>query len=389
MARLHQFLCSGFQPIPVIPAPHVADKGGVHISVAHMTEGGNDDIVLLGNGLGPANRLRDLGRRHPEVLGNGDQTIPRLDSRQGGNQAAPGPHHLFSAGRVVGPLIFQDPVLLADLADPVHVADHHFLDPVRLHDQEGLDLAHILAQGLFHDLDAELVHDLAAGELDARGGHLRDRIAGGIDITENGQGQGSVFRLRFQLADDFRDDAERSFCRAEKTGEIVAEGGLGRDGPGLNNGSIDQDHLEPFDVVLGGSVFDGPVTARIGGDHTADGRDDLAAGVGREHEAFFAQDGVELHADDARLHTGIEVLLVDLQNLVHVVEIQQETAPDGQNSPGGAGAASARHHRNFVPVGQLHDGRHLFRRSGEDDRIGNPLVDRHDPGNSRGARHSP
>ena len=202
-------------------------------------------------------------------------------------------------------------MFITDFVDPLHVFNNGFLDPVRLNNQHGLNARNIPLNGFFHDLQAVLVENFTGGELNAAPDDMGDRRTCGKQVVKNSQGQGIVFRQDLNFDGNLRDNPQRSFSTGKDPVEIITEGGLGGFKTGVDDGTINHDHLEILDIIPCGSVFHRPVTAGVSGHHTPDGGDGLAAGVGGKHEVLFAQFRIELKANDARFHPGIEVVLVD------------------------------------------------------------------------------
>src|SRR4030042_1176418 len=171
----------------------------MHITVSHMSEGCYHNAVFFGDSLSGSDGLGDHGRCHTKVLSNSYQTIPGLDARERWDETAPRHHHLFPSARIIGPFELLNMISLADIMYPVHVPDDNLSGAIRLHDQEGIYLAGVPAQGLFNHLEGMPVHDLTTGQFYTGRGDLGDRVNSGVQVAEDSNSQGAVFRLGFKF----------------------------------------------------------------------------------------------------------------------------------------------------------------------------------------------
>ena len=79
--------------------------------------------------------------------------------------------------------------------------------------------------------------------------------------------------------------------------------------------------------------------------------------------------------DHARLHHGVAVAEIDLQDLLHPREHDHHAAADRQAAAGQAGAGPARQERHVVSVAEPHDLGDLLGRARKDHHVGAVLLD--------------
>ena len=118
-------------------------------------------------------------------------------------------------------------------------------------------------------------------------------------------------------------------------------------------------------MVPGHPVAHGTHAAGVGGHVAPEGSAPLARGH-RVDQAERRQLGIQLGQRDPGLHHRHLVLGVDLADLPHAVERQEDPLGHGHGSPREAGPAAARHDGDAVPVGQPQDLGHFAGRTGHD-----------------------
>ena len=157
-----------------------------------------------------------------------------------------------------------------------------------------------------------------------------------------------------QLDGHFGHEGERTLRPDDDLGEVVAGRGLHELAAGADHLARAEDHLEPEDVVPRHPVTDRPHPAGIRVD-VAPERGALLAWVDRVDESFRTKGGFELGERDARLDDGDVVRLVDLEDVVHAGERDDEAAGHGDASAGQARGASSGRERQAGLAGEADD----------------------------------
>ena len=129
-------------------------------------------------------------------------------------------------------------------------------------------------------------------------------------------------------------------------------------------------------------------------DPTSDEGAGVRRGRVREEHAVLLELLVELQHADARADRDRPVREVDLVDLVHSLDVDEDASAQGDSAVVEPRASRPRNDRDPGEVGQLDDLRDLLRRPGQDDDSGQvlcPAVDREgrgDPGPVRAARQT-
>ncbi len=110
-----------------------------------------------------------------------------------------------------------------------------------------------------------------------------------------------------------------------------------------------KDHLESKEVVFHDPVFDRSRTSGIFGNISSHGRDSHAGRVRRKEEALLGQLFLEFHIDQAGLYGRYSILLVDLDDFVHLREGKNDPTPGGDGSTREVGATSPGRHGDPFP----------------------------------------
>src|SRR4051812_5303692 len=122
-------------------------------------------------------------------------------------------------------------------------------------------------------------------------------------------------------------------------------------------GSVMQDDVKLVYVVRGSPRHHGVDAAGVVADHAPEGSPAVGGGVRSEGEVVLGLGPVgEVVADHARLHPGVALVGVYLQDLTHILGGVDDYGDVGR-LPGEARAAPARHDGCAVPIADL-DGRH-------------------------------
>jgi hypothetical protein len=171
--------------------------------------------------------------------------------------------------------------------------------------------------------------------------------------------------------EDARGDPEGPLGAHEDADEVVARR-VGRRVAQHRDGAVGQDDLQRQDVVGGDAVLERVGAAGVLGDVAADGARVLARGVGRVVKPV-GRDGLrKMHVDDARLHPGLAVEHVDLQDLVErAVEITR--LPTATTPPERPGARASGNEGHVELIAELDDAGDLGRRLGKVTQSGTAL----------------
>ena len=174
----------------------------------------------------------------------------------------------------------------------------------------------------------------------------------GVDEVVEGADDGArrAGESRAQPQGDLGDDAERSLRTDHQAAEVKSRNAFR--GPATEPDRVavaggtahDRPHTE--DVVAGDAVLEAAEAAGVGRDVAADRRPRRARGVRRVPEALLAHERLEIVVDDAGLDDADEVVGVDLDDLVHPREVEDEAAVDGVRAAGQAGTRAPRDDRH-------------------------------------------
>ena len=112
-------------------------------------------------------------------------------------------------------------------------------------------------------------------------------------------------------------------------GKIVACGGFAGLAAGPDDFTVGQYNLQRQDIFAHRAVAQRICAGGSGRRHATDGG--ICPRINCEHQTRGAQFGVQLLAGDPRLHNRIEILIADLQHLVHPTGIDADAAVDGHD----------------------------------------------------------
>ena len=178
-----------------------------------------------------------------------------------------------------------------------------------------------------------------------------DRDAGVDEVVERADdGARRAGERRPQPQGDLGDDAERALRTDHQAAEVKSRNAFRGPATQPDRGAVaggtahDRPHTE--DVVAGDAVLEAAQAAGVGRDVAADRRPRRARGVRRVPEALLAHERLEIVVDDAGLDDADEVVGVDLDDLVHPRQVEDEAAVDGVRAAGQAGARAPRDDRH-------------------------------------------
>lgn len=204
-----------------------------------------------------------------------------------------------------------------------------------------------------------VVQYLDRGDRHPRADNLRHAIGCLLDGPEAAHGHRGGRGPRGDLQRSFRDESQRALAADEDLGQVVAGAALPRPLPGLDHRAIRKHHREAQHPLSHGAVpiCVGPAAPRA--DHAT--YHGPGAGIGREEEVVLLQLGVQHLPPYSRLHHDVHILLVQLEDLVHVRKVNADPAARGSEVAFQARSPAVSRHGDAPRVADLHDLAHLFR----------------------------
>lgn len=219
--------------------------------------------------------------------------------------------------------------------------------------------------GLVDALHLVVVEDLDGGNGDTGGDDLADTGGGMSDGGEGGDGDAGGSGLDGDLKGGFGDETEGSLRADEELGEIVTGGALARTLSGLDDGTIGEDDSQAEDPFAHSTVSVGIGTTASSSNHTSN--HGTRAWVRREEKSLLAQVVIQGLPAHGGLDDNIQVLLVQLDDLVHSAEIDRHTISGGGEVALETGTAAVSNDGDLPLVAHLHDLRDLLGGAGVDD----------------------
>ena len=181
-----------------------------------------------------------------------------------------------------------------------------------------------------------------------------------------------------QLERRFGDDSQRSLVADEQVLELIPARGLADLGAAAvadaDNFTIGQDDLERDHEVARVTVPGADQRPAARADPPADQRARVRSRVVGIDVAVLAQLLVELEHVEPGLDRDRAVVVVELDDPVHQLDVDEDAVPQRDGPVGQARRARARHHGDPVAVGEPHHLRDLLRAGREDDRLRDVLL---------------
>jgi citrate lyase alpha subunit len=141
----------------------------------------------------------------------------------------------------------------------------------------------------------------------------------------------------------------------------------------LYHATVGEHHSEAQHVLAHGPITHGVGARGTGRGHTAYGS--VGAGIDGKEQTRVTQMIVELLSGYPRLHSAVQIIVVDLENGVHLREIDAHTAVQGLHVAFERGARAVGDDRNLVARTHADDGGHVLGAASERHRIrGGDLV---------------
>ena len=260
-------------------------------------------------------------------------------------------------------------------------------EPVERHEVDERDVLVQRDEGLVvaaQEVDLLVVEDHRRRDRpEALRGDVVQRVVGVVPVVE-GEVAGELdLGLGVQLEDGPGDDAQGALMLHEEVLEAVPGGALA---DLLGAAAADPDDLAVGEHALHADhrVRDVSVAAADQGpaaaaDAPADHGVGVAGEVVREELAERFEHLVQLERVHARADRHARVLLVDLEDLVHALDVDADALAQRHGTVGEAGGAAARSHRDAALIGQLEDADDVLRAPGQHDDVGSlvgPAVQR-------------
>ncbi|OPX65830.1 MAG: circadian clock protein KaiC [Methanomassiliicoccales archaeon PtaB.Bin215] len=172
---------------------------------------------------------------------------------------------------------------------------------------------------ILHGPDGEIIHEFEGHRHDAMGDDRRHRFRSSIDIVEYGHHRLFGGRHGDQFESDLVEDAERALRTYQEAAQVVAGHTLDRAGAGFDHIPADVEKFQAHHIIPGHSVAQAAQASGVFRDITAEGRNRLAAGIGRIEEPF----GLDRRREPGGHHPGfdhrIEVCFIDFEDSVERV----------------------------------------------------------------------
>src|SRR5712692_6771058 len=308
----------------------------------------------------PAQHCRQLRPRDDAVL----HVVVRADAAHGRERRlAPLPEQ--------GPLVvvggdadFARAVLAADALDCLQVLLDLEGHAVELDDQDG---ARVLGVVRVHRrlgrLDRQPVHHLDCRGQDPRRDDPGDGGARVVRRGESGEQRDDRLRPAQHAQRDLGRDPERPLRPDEDAEQVGA--GIAR--AQLDERAVREDDLRREHVVDGEAVLQAVGPARVFREVAADRADLLAGGVGCVVPAAVGDGLRHVEVGDARLDDDAAARQVDVEDLVHARDGDDDALGDGHRPAGEPRPRAACDERNAVPVAGAEHRLHLVGRLREDD----------------------
>ena len=343
------------------------------VPVAEMAVEDDRDAELRAELARPPDGPRDLGQRHRQILAREDAVLARMREGGGGRHPAPrAPEALDLAlvlgeardGRATPDDRFGVPNVRGDLLGRALHLDEE--DRLTLGESElGLPALDRLDRAPVEKLGGRGKHAGREKIVERRDGVLERGVA-----REDHRAGG---RPRLHAQAKLREDAERPFGPDEELREVDAARRFERlraDAARRDDRAVGEHDLRAEDVRGRRAPADGVRAARVVRGHAAERARAPAAGIRREEETVRRERGLEVQVHEARLDDRLKIPTIDLVDLAHAREGDDDPALLGDRATRLSRAGAARDDGRAELVRELHDGDDLGRGLGDRDRRG-------------------
>ncbi len=222
-------------------------------------------------------------------------------------------------------------------------------------------------------MDRRAVHELDGDRDDARGDDGVDAGAGGLARLEAEQDRPGALGRAQDAQGRLGDQAKHAF-RAGDQAEQVEPARVQMLAAEADDLARRQHHFHAHQVVGGDAVLQAVGAAGIHADVAGDGAGELRGGIGRIEEAVARDRIGDAEIGDARLQRDRAVVVVDVQDLRHLRDADDDGVLQRQRPAGERGAGASRHHLDAALVAIGQDLAGFLGRLGQDDGQGRFLV---------------
>jgi len=315
-------------------------------AIPGMGQVGNPQAITFANGHYPTQRLGQFGAWHTAI----DDITVRAQTCHGPERGTPTQPQTRGRLGALGRLDRDDLVLPAERRNELPAAWHVFLQAIELNNQGGPGICWIAyVHRLIHGLHDRPIEQFERCWQETSANNVRDGVGRVVQRLEQGQLGDDYLGQTQETYDDLGNDPQCPLRTDQQTSQVGPRL-VHHFSPHLDNIAVGQDHFEPQNVITGNTVLQTVHAARIGGDITANGRDDLAARVRdiRIAVAGLAQQLLEVLVDDAWLDHCHTVLQVDVEHPVHACHGDHQTAMGRNRRTANARARAACQVRHTV-----------------------------------------
>ena len=266
-------------------------------------------------------------------------------------------------------------VLFADLGDRADQSLHFVFGPVHLDEEDCHGVQGIPRRHSFLDcLDTVVVHHLDRDRDDPLCHDPRDGVRRILNSLKDAHQGLDRLGLPHDSDEDLGGDPKGPLRADEDPGEIVAER-IQCPPTEVDDVAVGKDDLQSEDMVRRHPILRCAGAAGVLGDVPPDAARRLAGGIGGVIIAPRGEGVREPDVHQTGLDHGPLVLVVDVQDLIHPVQPDENPPIDGKGPSREPCSRSPRHKGDPLSVADLHDLGHLFCRAGQDDDVRHGLED--------------
>ena len=219
-------------------------------------------------------------------------------------------------------------------------------------------------------IDGALVQKLRGRRKNARLEEIVERSDRVLQRLVPSEDDGARRRPRLNAETKTGEDAERALRADEQLGEVDAARRLERlrvDATGRDDRAVREHDFRPEHVGRRRAPAHRVRSACVVRGHPAERAGPSAAGIWRKEQALIGQGVLEIEIDETRLDHRLQVAAIDLDDLPHSREGDDDPAFRRDGPAGLPGARAARHDRRLGLVRHMYSGNDLGRRLGHDD----------------------
>ena len=204
-----------------------------------------------------------------------------------------------------------------------------------------------------HGFNLSGIHQLNSCDGYAKLQYLGYQPGGSCQIIECQPSYGGGFRNTLNFQRDFCNDAKGALGTDHQTGQVEARCGLACRSAGFNDITAGGNHPQAQHVFFHGAIAHRIGSGSPGCTHTTDRG--IGARVHGKEQAPGCQCPVQLLACNPGLYPAQEIVAVDIQNLIHLRQVQTDAAGCRRCLTFQACAGAECGDRSLVFGAQLHD----------------------------------